>query len=256
MVSYSHADSIAVRSIHFLLVVWLFDAKLLLNGHAVTQNFVFVVFQQEATNWSDTLKDNSHRNFFCNSEQRSALCHKCPTAWLIYVTLIQSILVIKPIFPHILPSSYNNVKCLWLFTVSIRARSDDGKHRNKSCTDEHCLFSFKKCGFNWTQNVAIHSIIYKTPSLYIEWNKTQTFTISDVLACVSVHCADQRQHSTPDFLTKSIDNTLQTCVDIANEYLQAYNMGRCVKKNHLFWSLHDFKRAVYTRILLTIVLSN
>ena len=63
--------------------------------------------------------------------------------------------------------------------------------------------------------------------------KTQNFTISDVLACVSVHCADQRQHSIPDFLTSSIDNTLPTFVDIANEYLQAYNIGVCVK-NHLF----------------------
>ena len=63
--------------------------------------------------------------------------------------------------------------------------------------------------------------------------KTQIFTMSDVLACVSVHCADQRQHSILDFLTKSIDNTLQTCVDIVNEYLQAYNIGGCVK-NHPF----------------------
>ena len=85
--------------------------------------------------------------------------------------------------------------------------------------------------------------------------KTQTFTMSDVLACISVHCADQRKHSIPDFLTKSIDNTLQTCVDIANENLQAYNIGGCVK-NHLFWSLHEHKRAVYTRFLLPVVLSN
>ena len=85
--------------------------------------------------------------------------------------------------------------------------------------------------------------------------KTQSFTMSDVLACVSLHCADQRQHSIPDFLTKSIDITLQTCVDIANEYLQAYNIGGCVK-NHLFWSLHEFKRAVYRRFLLIIVPSN
>ena len=70
--------------------------------------------------------------------------------------------------------------------------------------------------------------------------------MSDVLACVSVHCHDQRQHSIPDFLTKSIDNTLQTCVGIANEYLQAYNIGGC-EKNHLFWSLHELKRAVFTR---------
>ena len=51
--------------------------------------------------------------------------------------------------------------------------------------------------------------------------KTQIFTLSDVLAYVSIHCAVQKQHSNPDFLTKSFDNTLQTCVDIANEYLQA-----------------------------------
>ena len=85
--------------------------------------------------------------------------------------------------------------------------------------------------------------------------KTQVFTLSDVLALVSIHCADQKQHSVRDILTKSIDITLQLCVDTANEYLQAYNIGGCVK-NHLFWSLHEFKRAVYTRFLLTIVLSN
>ena len=38
----------------FLLVEWLFGAKVLLNGYAVTQNYVFVVFQSEAT------KNNSH----------------------------------------------------------------------------------------------------------------------------------------------------------------------------------------------------
>ena len=85
--------------------------------------------------------------------------------------------------------------------------------------------------------------------------KTQVFTLSDVLALVSIHCADQKQHSIRDFLTKSIDITLQLCVDTANEYLQAYNIGGSVK-NQLFWSLHEFKRAVYTRFLLTIVLSN
>ena len=85
--------------------------------------------------------------------------------------------------------------------------------------------------------------------------KTQVFTMSNVLALVSIHCADQKQHSIRDFLTKSFDITLQLCVDTANEYLQAYNIGGCVK-NQLFWSLHEFKRAVYTRFLLTIVLSN
>ena len=47
--------------------------------------------------------------------------------------------------------------------------------------------------------------------------KTPVFTLSDILACVSIQCVDQKQHSNPEFLTKSIDNTLQTCVDLANE---------------------------------------
>ena len=59
--------------------------------------------------------------------------------------------------------------------------------------------------------------------------KTPLFTLSDILACVSIHCVGQKQHSNTDFLTKSIDNTLQTCVDIANEYLHTYNTGVGVK---------------------------
>ena len=46
--------------------------------------------------------------------------------------------------------------------------------------------------------------------------KTQVFTLTGVLACVSIHCADQKQHSNQDFLTKSIENKLQTCVNVAN----------------------------------------
>ena len=51
--------------------------------------------------------------------------------------------------------------------------------------------------------------------------KSQVFTLLDVVACVSIHCTDQKQYSNRDFLTKSIKKTLQTCVDIANEYLHA-----------------------------------
>ena len=80
--------------------------------------------------------------------------------------------------------------------------------------------------------------------------KTQVFTFSDVLACVSIHCADQKQHPNPDFLTKSIDNTLQTCVDITKEYLQAYNTSAGVKID-VFCSLHHCKSAVYTMLTAT-----
>ena len=85
--------------------------------------------------------------------------------------------------------------------------------------------------------------------------KTQLFTLSDVLACDSVQCADQRQHSISDFLTKSIDITQQMCVDVANEYLQTYNTGADVK-NYLFGSLHQCKYASYTMFLCAFVLSH
>ena len=117
--------------------------------------------------------------------------------------------------------------------------------------------------FSSSRNAALIErkvVLYTTLSIKLHHctlseTKTQIFTMSDVLACVSVHCADQRQHSIPDFLTKSIDNTLPTCVDIANEYWQAYNIALCVKI-HLFWSLHVFKRAGFSKFLLTIVLCN
>ena len=83
--------------------------------------------------------------------------------------------------------------------------------------------------------------------------KTQVFTLSDVLACVSIHCTDQKQHSKRDFLTKSIENTLQTCVDIAREYLHAYNTG---VKSQVFCRLHQCKYACYTMFLITFVPSN
>ena len=86
--------------------------------------------------------------------------------------------------------------------------------------------------------------------------KIHVFTLSDVLACVSIHCADQKQHSNPDFLTKSSDNTLQTCVDMTNEYLQAYNTGSGLKSLVFFCSLHQCKSAGYTMFLILFVTSN
>ena len=54
VVSCSHADSVAEHLNYFLLFEELFDAKVLLIGHAVTQSYVFVVFQSEET------ENNSH----------------------------------------------------------------------------------------------------------------------------------------------------------------------------------------------------
>ena len=50
--------------------------------------------------------------------------------------------------------------------------------------------------------------------------KTLVFSLSDVLAGPSIHCADQKQHSNPNFLTKSDSNTFQTCINIAFDYLR------------------------------------
>ena len=63
--------------------------------------------------------------------------------------------------------------------------------------------------------------------------KNKVFRLSDVLAYVSIHCADQKQHSNPDFLIKSFDITLETCVNVSNEFLQAKNTGAGVK-SHVF----------------------
>ena len=84
--------------------------------------------------------------------------------------------------------------------------------------------------------------------------KTPVFTLSDILAWLSLHCVDQKQHSNPDVLTKSINNTLQTCVDLANEYLQTYNTGAGVK-NLAFCSLHQCERVGYAMLLFAFVLS-
>ena len=59
--------------------------------------------------------------------------------------------------------------------------------------------------------------------------KTYVSTSTGVLACLSIHCADNKQQSEPEILAKSLNNMLQTCVNIANENLQAHNTGVGVK---------------------------
>ena len=67
VVSYSHADCVVVRSNLFLLVEWLFDSKLLLNGHVVTQNYNLVVFYSEAT------KNKSHDYLIRHAKKTTVL---------------------------------------------------------------------------------------------------------------------------------------------------------------------------------------
>ena len=146
VVSYCHADSIAVRSNHFLLVEWLFDAKVLPIGHAVTQNCVFVVFNQKqlktipTTNWLHMLYRQKSWKSLSNLEQTSTTWHKCLTKRFRSVTLIQSFLVITDFFLTVYLLVIFSMECLWLFSVSMKTRSDVDENRNKSCDGEHCFF--------------------------------------------------------------------------------------------------------------------
>ena len=85
--------------------------------------------------------------------------------------------------------------------------------------------------------------------------KTQVLILADVLACFSINCADLKQHPNPDFLPNSVNITLETCVDIANEYLQSYNIVT-EKLSCSVCSLHQCNFAGYTKFSFLIVLSN
>ena len=139
--------------------------------------------------------------------------------------------------------------------MSIRSSSDDGKHRNKSCAGDIVISSLRNVALIERRILQYTTSSIKYHHCTLNEIKTQFFTTSDDLACVSIHSADQKQHSIPDFLTKSINNTLQMLVNVENEYLQACKTGANVK-NHLFCSLHHCKCADYTMFLFAFVLSN
>ena len=84
--------------------------------------------------------------------------------------------------------------------------------------------------------------------------KTLFFTLSEVLAGVSIYRVDQKQHSNSKFLTKSLDNTLQTCLDIAKQYRQTYNTFAGVK-SYVSCSLHQRKCAGYTMLSFVCICS-
>ena len=113
VVSYSHADSVAVNSNQFLLFELLFTAVLLPNGHAEERNYLFVVFQSEGTknntttNRSDWLKWQFSLKTLGNEQKKSSTTWQvCLTVWLRCVTLMQSVLVIKYVSSHNLHSIY------------------------------------------------------------------------------------------------------------------------------------------------------
>ena len=92
----------------------------------------------------------------------------------------------------------------------------------------------------------------KTQSLYNKRKKPK-FPHCQTPWLVFQYIARIKNNTQTGTLTKSIENTLQTCVDISNEYLHEYNTG---VKSHVFCSLHQSKCAVYTMFLITFVHCN
>ena len=96
------------------------------------------------------------------------------------------------------------------------------KTRTAVATVDIAFSSSRNAALNERKMLQYTTLFMKLHHCTLSKLKTQLFSLSDVLACLSKHCVDQKQHSNPDlFLKKSVIITLQTCVDIANEYMQA-----------------------------------
>ena len=88
-----------------------------------------------------------------------------------------------------------NMKCLRLFAVSIRSNSDDGKHRNKKIAPVNIAFSSSRNAALIERKMLHYTTLsIKLHQCTLSEIKTEVFTLSDVLACVSKHCADKKQH--------------------------------------------------------------
>ena len=85
--------------------------------------------------------------------------------------------------------------------------------------------------------------------------KAHVFILSNLFDCLPIPCADQEQHSNRDFSLKFEKNTLQTCVNIAFEYPQRWNVSTGVI-NHLLRGLEQSKWTCFTVFLSAFVLCN
>ena len=135
--------------------------------------------------------------------------------WLRSVTLIQSLLVIKPIFSRKLPASCNWHEMHLIVHCEYKDQEWWCSTSEQVAPVNIAFYSSRNAASIERKKLQYITLSIKLHCCTLSGIKTQVFTLSDVLACVSLHCADKKQHSNPDFLTKSIDNTLPTCVDIA-----------------------------------------
>ena len=128
------------------------------------------------------------------------------------------------------------MKCLWLLTASMRKRSDGDKYGNKRRYGEHCFFISRNTALIENDLLRFTSIPLKLHNYTLSWIKILVFTLSNVVSGLSIHCADQNQHSNTDILIKSHSNTLKTYANKAFEYLQAYNISGGVTKFSMLYS--------------------
>ena len=226
------------------------------------QNYVFVVFQSEATknNSHDYLISHAKETFvmkvlmqFRTNVSNMAIISDCLIE--IYNTHTITFGYQTHFFSHFtfkLHSAWNSFDCLlWIKRTGVRMVNI----KRRVASVNIAFISSRNAALIERKVLQCTTLSIKLHLCTLSERKTQVFTLSDVLACASIHCADQKQHSNPEFLTKSIDNTLQKCVDIANEYLQAKNAGADVK-SHVFCSLYQCKCAGYTMFLIIFVISN
>ena len=149
------------------------------------------------------------------------------------------------------------MKCLWLFAASIRTKIDDNTHWNKSCDGEHCFFLYlKKCDLIWKQNVAVHSIIYKTPSLYIKQIKNPSSYFVK-RPCLSLDTLRGSKTTSKPGLFDKICLKNDANLSWYSRWVPAGVQYRCRRENSSFFiRLHQHKSARQTIFLLAFVLSN
>ena len=95
--------------------------------------------------------------------------------------------------------------------------TDDGKHRSTIAPVNIAFSSSRNAALIERKMLQYTTITVKLHHGTMSVIKTQVFKLLGVLACVSIYCAYQKQHTNPDFSQKSFDNTLQTCVEVAKE---------------------------------------
>ena len=263
MASYSHVDSVAVHSNCFF-VIWV-TLRRKSPAYCSCCNaklYFFEVFQSEAfqNNFHDYLIKHVKETIFMKilKQVRTNVNY---TAYVSdCITDICNTHTITFGYKRYFLSHFNlklhlASECFSLFTLSIRTRVMMVDIGTGVAPVNIAFPSSRNAALIERKKLHFTILSIKLHHCTLSEIKTRVLTLSDVLACVSIHCADQKQHSNQDFLTKCSDNTLQICGDTANEYPQAYNTGVGVK-SHGVCSLHQCKCAGYTMFLKTTLLFN